>query len=295
MNIRKHPSGNEYLRAGNAWIRNFTKERVASLQIGHLFSEQDYQLVLRNEEMNKNKPMVSDEVLSFKKVLIVSDGYKFAERHKIISKLPKDVCVLAINKAMRKWSLLSQNTPISDRRTINAYVINNPYKEAVDFLPSKESRYYPTCVSSTRTNNDFIRSYLGDVYMYRPTFENTFGYDTPEKYHIDDYRNPVCAAIGLAYRFGVEKLMLMCCDDSFEDRREGAIHLLNGLWTYEPLIRSHEIIDANLYWLTHQEDKEVKVVDYSSGPEYVNAAYINNDEDVCSFFVDQVEGTPDEQ
>lgn len=294
MKIRKHASGNEYIHAGNVWVRNFTKKNVAAVQLGHLFEPDDYGIVLKNEQLNSMKPRISDESIRFKNVVIVSDGYGFKDRHKLISKMPKDVCVIAVNKALNKWELLSSTTPPAERRTINAYVINNPYKSSLGYLPAKNSKYFPTCVASIRTSHEFVSKYVGDVYTYMPTFENTFGFDTPERYHIDDYRNPVCAAIGLAYQFGVEKLMLMCCDDSFEDQREDAVQLHNGLWTYKPLMRSHEIIDANLYWLTHQEENEVKVVDYSSGPEYVNAAYIESGEDAYSFFQNQVEGTPNE-
>jgi hypothetical protein len=58
------------------------------------------------------------------------------------------------------------------------------------------------------------------------------------------------------------------------------------LWTYEPLIKSHAIIDANFHWLKKQEDKEVVISDYSDGPEYKNAVYINNDNAACAFFTD---------
>jgi hypothetical protein len=43
------------------------------------------------------------------------------------------------------------------------------------------------------------------------------------------------------------------------------------------------------------EDREVKVVDYSSGADYVNAVYIKSEEEALNFFRDQEEGTPDVQ
>ncbi len=293
MIIKNHPSGNEYIFSGDTWVRNFTKQTIAAIQISNLFQQSDYGIVLKNEQLNKNLPKISDEKINFKKIVIVSDGYDFDKKHLLISKFPKDVCVLAVNKALQKWKLLTTSNA-EDARTINAYVINNPYAEAINFLPNKGSQYFPTCIASTRTNHDFIAKYKGDIYLYRPTFETSFSFDTPELYHIDDYRNPICAAIGLAYRFGVEKLMLMCCDDAYKNKRQGTVQMPNGLWTYPPHLRSQEIIDANLHWLTHQENKEVKVVDYSSGLDYKNAAYIKDEGEVCSFFIDQVEGTPNE-
>ncbi|MEN6293391.1 MAG: hypothetical protein ABFD07_15430, partial [Methanobacterium sp.] len=216
------------------------------------------------------------------------------EKQKILAKLPKDVCILAVNRALNKWGLFNSKTPVEFRRTINAFVVNNPYKDAITYLPPNDSKYFPTCVASTRTNYDFLKRYSGDVYCYQPTLEEKFGLKSSEKYCIDDYRNPICAAIGLAYQMGVQKLMLFCCDDSFKENRHNSVQLPNGLYSYKPLLRSYEIIDANLYWLTHQEDVKVEVANYSSGLEYANAAYIKNEKDVISFFADFLEGATNE-
>lgn len=294
MRIKTHPSGNEYIRAGDVWVRNFTKSNLAPLQVTHMFQPEDYARVLQNQEMNKNHPKISNETVIFKKVVIVSDGHKFDERHKLISKLPRDVAILAVNEAMRKWGLMHPKMEPAERRTINAYVCNNPYPQAMTFLPSKDNKYYPTCIASVRANFEFLKKYLGDVYTYMPTSEEKFGHEAKEEYYIDDYRNPICAAIGLAHHFGVQKLMLLCCDESFEEKRDFAVELKNGLWTYPQHLKSQEIIDANLYWLTHQEEKEVKVADYSSGADYTNAAYITTMEEALDFFQDQEEGTSDD-
>jgi|694.fasta_scaffold13122_5 hypothetical protein len=295
MNIKKHPSGNEYIYAGEVWVRNFTKKNIAPLQLDCLFSEDDMSLVLKNEQLNLNYPRVSDENLNFSKICIVSDGYLFEERQKILAKLPKDVCILAVNRALAKWGLYDAKTPLEYRRTINAFVVNNPYKDAITYLPSKNAKYYPTCVASTRTNFDFLKRYAGDVYCYRPAIEERFGINTPESYYIDDYRNPICAAIGFAFQMNVKKLMLFCCDDSFVEPRDNAVRLQNGLYCYKPLLRSHDIIDANLYWLTHIEENEIVVSNYSSGLDYSNAAYIKDEREVISFFTDSSEGTTYEQ
>ena len=290
MLIRKYPNGNEYLRADNTWVRNFTKENFSPKEINKFFNKNDYGLIYKNEQINQKFPKISDEKLVFKKIVIISDGYKFDEKHLFLGKLPKDVCVLAVNNALKKWKLLSEETLPENKRTINGYVINNPYKEALNFLPYKNSLYFPACISSTRTNLEFTKKYKGDVYVYKPSSEQDFGFDSNESYHIEDYRNPICAAIMLAYQFGVEKLMLACCDDSFEDKRDAAIELKNGLYTYEPLLKSQSIIDAVLYWLTHQEDRKVSVSDYSAGVNYQNAQYITNEENACSFFEKNMEG-----
>lgn len=289
MRIKTAISSNEYIRAGGVWVRNFTKKGISGINISHMYDKVDFQLILKNEEKNKRLPKISEEVLDFKKVLIVSDGYQFKDRHKIIKNLPKDVCVLTVNGALKAWNLSNKNVPIEQRRNINAHIVNNPFLESLMSLPEKESSYYPTCIASIRTNFEFCQRYQGNTYIYIPTPERVFGYSRNETYFIDDYRNPICAAIGLAYQFDVRKLLLMCCDDSQEESKPQMVQLENGLWTYPHHLRSQEIIDGNLYWLTHQNDKEVKVGDFSSGNKYKNAVYISSEQDVLDFFVDQEE------
>lgn len=276
MNIKKSLN-NEYIQGGGVWVRNFALNSHTPFSESHLHNTEDYDMLVANEQVNSEKPKIADEKIVFQKVLIVSDGYNFEQRHKIIEKIPKDVCVLAINGALKDWKLVG-------KRSINAYVVNNPYPECMRYLP-KTNGYYPICVSSIRTNKNFTKAYKNDVYIYCPTPDKNFGFQYTEKYFIDDYRNPVCAAIGLAYQFGVQKLMLMCCDESFKDRRDFAVQLKNGLWTYPQHIRSREIIDSNLYWLTHQRDKEVTVVDFSDGGDYSNASYITEEKDAIDFFL----------
>ena len=289
MRIKTTLSSNEYIRAGGVWVRNFTKKGISPIGLSHMYEKTDFQSVLKNEEKNKRLPKISEEVLRFRNVLIISDGYQFGERHKIIKNLPKDVCVLTVNGALKAWKLSSRTFSIEERRNINAHVINNPYRESLMSLPEKESAYYPTCIASIRTHFEFCQRYRGNTYVYLPTPEKTFGYSRNETYFIDDYRNPICAAIGLAYQFDVRKLLLMCCDDSQKEQKSQMVQLENGLWTYPHHIRSQEIIDGNLYWLTHQEGKEVKVGDFSSGNKYQNSVYISSEQDVLDFFVDQEE------
>jgi len=271
---------NEYIFAGGMWVRNFTKSDAQWVNINKLVKSNDHLTVINNELLNKTlgHANIADESFAAPKLVIVSDGYKFDERHKFLAKAP-DVTVVAINRALAKWKLLDP------MRAINAYLVNNPYQECLSYLPRK-SKYYPICVASSRTNTDFLRQYQGNVYLYDPTPETTFGYNRSQKYFLDDYRNPVCAAIGLAHRLKAKKVMLLCCDDSFEDERAAAEKLPNGLWSYPQHRMCHDIVDANLYWLTHQEDNEVKVADYSSGPKYNNAVYIDNEEAALSFFAD---------
>ena len=266
-------------------MRNFTNG-IVPLSLNYMFSKDDYQEVFSNIAKNITYSKISDEAISFDKIVIVSDGFNFKEIHHIIRDFPEDVAVLAVNGALRYWELMSADT--SNNKSINGYVVNNPYTECLRYLPKSHMQYYPTCLSSSKTNYEFLNKYQGDVYVYEPSPEDNFGTGKKRKsaYYIDDYRNPVCAAIGLAYQFGVNKLMLLCCDDSFKNERDYAVQLENGLWSYPQHIRCQEITDANLYWLTHQEDVEVNVADYSSGPKCLNALYIKEKEEARRFFED---------
>jgi hypothetical protein len=151
-------------------------------------------------------------------------------------------------------------------------------------LPKKNS-VLPKCIASPRTNHEFLENYRGTKMRYYPVNEHdykTLG-EKEVRWQIDDYRNAICAAIGLSYKFGVEKLLLLCCDDSFKDSREGSIQLENGLWIYPQHQIAHELIEANLHWLSSQNYKEISIKNFSSGPNYNNAPYIEED-NIASFF-----------
>jgi hypothetical protein len=113
--------------------------------------------------------------------------------------------------------------------------------------------------------------------------------DDKQAYHIDDYRNPVCAAIDLAFRFEARRIMLLCCDDSFKDPRDAAEELENGLYTYPQHLRLQDIIDAKAFWLNQYKDRKIKVCDYSAGRKYDNITYINTDEQALEFFTKEDE------
>lgn len=284
MRIKKDlKTRNEYIFAGGLWIRNFTKADAQYVNINQMVKSQDRSVIIKNDSSNRTLGLanIANERFRAPKVVIVSNGYKFEERCQFLRKLP-DVVVIAINRALAKWPLMNEEP----RRPINAYVVNNPYSECMSYLPKA---YFPVCVASQRTKTEFLKQYKGNVFLYEPTPETNFGYSGTAPYFIDDYRNPVCAAISLAYRLGVQRIMLLCCDDSFESERPAAEQLKNGLWTYPHHKVSHDIVNAHLYWLTHQENNEVLVADYSSGPEYEQAVYIKDEEEALKFFTEDAD------
>jgi len=53
MLIRKYPNGNEYLRADNTWVRNFTKENFNPKEINKFFNKNDYGLIYKIKNFRK--------------------------------------------------------------------------------------------------------------------------------------------------------------------------------------------------------------------------------------------------
>ncbi len=280
MRIRKDvATRNEYISAGGMSVRNFTRTAVDPVSRDHLVDRPDFALMVDNITRNDTLriPNIADEDIYFEKILVVNDGYGFADRHEALVALPPDVMIIAVNRALASWKL--HQPP--HRKSINLYVVNNPYADCCRFLPTT---HFPTCAASSRTNHDFLRRYKGRLYAYEPTPSRDFGLERRASYYVDDYRNPICAAIGLAYRFGVTRLGLYGCDESYDTPRDGMVELDNGLHTYPQHLRVHEIVDANLYWLTHQEEREVIAADLGSGPDHANALNLDSVDELVSFF-----------
>lgn len=280
MRIKHHKNRNSYiLSESGVWVRDLTKTNTPFIDINDLTNNADQTILLNNEIQNKilNLINIDTENFSFTKALIISDGYNFHEYHKLLYELPEDVHIIAVNGALAKWSLVGPNCEPDKKRVINYYLINNPYEESLRFLP-KKNKYYPPAIASFWANHDFISFYSqkGDVYEYSPCESTSFSsaMQSSSQYYLDDYRNPVCAALSFAYKCGADKIGFFCCDDSFIDKREGSIKLENGLYTYPQHYKAHSIIDAMLYWIKNDKYNDMEIVDCSSGFEYKNAKKI---------------------
>lgn len=275
--IKKHDNGNEYLLTEDGiWVRNFTK-KASPIDINSLTNKQEYGMLVENEIKNNMLDLaeLDTHLVSFESAVIVSDGYDFDRKHKLLMDLPSDIAVIATNRALAKWNCKCK---------IDYFVINNPYPECSLQMPQ---RYFPKCVASSKTNPDFIREYDeqgGLIYKYSPVAEAHFS-PTPNRSIcvIDDYRNPICAAIGLVYSLSVKKLLLYCCDDAFNTDRPGAEQLSNGLYIYPQHRLSHRIIEANLYWYNRKQKSKITLGDHSNGPEYSEVPYIT-EKDIVKFF-----------
>lgn len=277
--VKKHSNGNLYcLTSENKWVRNFADENKIYADINSTIKPQDHFIFLENETINTHQkfPWIDSESFSFSDVVIVSDGYGFKEKQNILEDLPRSVLLIGVNGALAKWT--------SKKRSLDFYVVNNPYQECMNFFP-KNLRNFPRCIASCRTNHEFLSNYDGIVYRYYPVNEATYSSvgNAQVAWQIDDYRNPICASIGLAYRFGVERLLLFCCDNSFDDERPGSVLLENKLRTYPQHVIAHSLIEGNIFWLSNQTYWNVEINDHSSGPTFECAPYIDV-ENVSYFF-----------
>lgn len=261
--------GHEYVRTpGGVWVRNFTKGSKTAPDINNLTTPEERGMLLRNrvDNLAANRYLQRMEAWHRPKVVVVSDGHNFKRGLDALRSLPPDVTVIGVNRSLAKWD--------HGGRKMDLYLANNPYQECMLNLP-RRAVAWPPCLASTRVYPEFLANYGGHVLAYEPACEENFGWEVDSgAFRLDDYRNPVCAAVHLAERWGVERLALLCCDDSFAEERPAAVPAKNGLWCYPAHRSAHEVVDAMLGWMVRSGKREVAVADASEGPDCVSAEYI---------------------
>ena len=279
MRIKKYKKNEYILSKDGVWVRNLCSSEK-NFDINN-FYEKEKQICLTNEFENIKKSLNNINLNNnVPDIVICSDGFGWKEKQFILSKIPNSrVKIIGTNGSLREWLMVGS---LSDtKRVMNHYLINNPYEEALSYLPTNHS-YYPSLISSIRTNYNFINSYRNsDVYWYTPPREDNYSIPKNKiQNSLDDYRNSICAAVSFAYKIGAKKIFLLCCDESFKDHRSASIKMENGLYQYEQQIMSQNILDKQFYWL---KKNNVEIFDCSSGIKYENATYIK-EEELISFF-----------
>lgn len=280
MRVKKFKN-NEYILEQGVWVRNPFKE-AREVDINSLAKEESI-LFLKNEFENIRTSylqMDDDFDLRMDKVVIASDGYGWEERQLCLGLLSnKDVKTIGVNGSLARWTMVGDGAKY--KRTMTFYLVNNPYPECMGYLP-RSHNYYPNIVASVRTYPKFLGSYRNQPFLYNPTPDADYCGVCQKEVNstLDDYRNPICAAISLAVKRGAKKILLLCCDESFKEERPGAEKMSNGMFQYPQQIKCQRIIDKQLYWL---KAGGVEVADCSSGIELANATYIEP-EGVCKFF-----------
>ena len=278
--IKQHKNNNQYLLTQSGyWIRDFNSHGLP-LDINHFVNKNEHILFANNEIgvlSHKIKSLDYNLLPKHDKIIIVSDGCDFNLFKSKLESIPQDVCIIGVNRTLAKWPV-NNSTPV---RRLNYFINNNPFIDALSYLP--KHNYWPNCLVSLKCNPKFISKYKGNLWYYQSTPEKDFESTENKGIRIDEYRNPICAAIHLSKLFRASKLALVCCDDVFKDNRPTAVQLPNGYWMYPQHQISHELIDGMLYWLTNNEDHAVQVISSSNGPEYKHAEYICMDK-LMEFF-----------
>lgn len=281
MRIKKHQSGNRYLLTPQGlWVRDFTRA-APFLDINRLTRPADHERLIRNHLANVARPgavYFDPHSSQARSVVIVGDGHEFQKKLAVLGRVPKNVTVIGIGRSLARWE---------GDRPLDFYVANNPYDECLSYLSARPGGK-PTCLASVRTCPDFVKKYRGRIELYHPAPEEGFdtrGAVTPVR--IDDYRNPLCAALGLAHRMGATRILLLACDEAFPDDRPAAVRLENGLFTYPQQLTTHGLVEGFAYWYRRQDGISVAVGDHSSGPNYKEIEYIT-EEDVRDFFLKEL-------
>jgi hypothetical protein len=210
--------------------------------------------------------------VSMENVVICSDGFGWQERQLALGKLDKRIRIVGVNGSLAKWRMVGDKAEV--KKSMAFYLVNNPYSECMGYLP-RTHRYYPNLVASTKTFPEFVKQYGSEPFFYKATKDlNYSGASADVSLSLDDYRNPVCAAISFALKLGARRIVLFCCDESFGEDRPNAVKMKNGLYQYPTQIMCQKVIDKQLYWV---RKAGIRVADCSSGIDYENAEYIDTD------------------
>lgn len=266
MLVKNHYNKNDYcLSSSGHWVRNFTKPIAKAIDINELIPPEDVKLILENEIKNdiKHYPIMEAESQIHENVLIIGDGLGHEETLAVIEELPANVAIIGVNGIFSKWS---------SKRKLNYYIVNNPYKECINYFPQSLS-YWPKCIASIRTYPKFLEAFQGKKFIYYPA--TTVGYSGVRcnyDYFIDDYRNPVCAALGIAYKFKAKRVVLASVLELFKQGRSGMERLNEETWFYPQQKMAHSLIDANLYWL---QKAKINVHYTQRSLDYKYATYIS--------------------
>jgi hypothetical protein len=240
LTLKKHLNQNEYAKVGKYWVRNFSAPSIKPWDINNFYYDVNLKEIIDNEMKNSrtNSSILENQVFSkYRNFLIVSDGYGF-DNHKNFSNLPPSVCLIVVNQAARLWEC---------SRLPDFFLINNPSKLCMTSYPT---RIFPQLIANKRTNNEFIKRYPNIVYFYDSVpdsyYQSVVNGDSAD--HIDDYRNPICAAIGIINRFAKGNIFLAFCSSAYSNKRDGMIEVSPEIYQYEPQRTADQLIDANLFF-----------------------------------------------
>lgn len=238
--IKIDSTRNEYIKVDDFWVRNYTKPNVVPKDINNLYEADEIKAIIENEIKNAkiSGPNLIEENLFYDNVVIVSDGAGFEDHKNLLNNIGSNFCVIAVNNAMRFWE---------SNRFPDFLLVNNPFDNITAQTPRNG---WPKLIASRRTNNKFVANYRNIKYFYDPTCDLKYQSPIAKKTngHIDDYRNPICAALGCAYYFQSKNIFLCYCSNAYKAERPGCEKIDENYWCYPQQITANKIINANLFW-----------------------------------------------
>jgi hypothetical protein len=238
--IKRHKNRNEYFKVDNYWVRNFGKEHVEIRDLNNFYEDTEYKQLISNEVNNAKLDFanISSENFTFENIVVVSDGFNFDEHQETIVELPTGTCIITVNQALRLWK--SSAYP-------EYYLICNTSDSAMSVLPNK---IFPKLFASRRTYGNFVKRYKNIGYFYDPvpdfTYQSPFSKESALL--IDDYRNPICAALGIAFNLRVSRIFLAYCSHAYKEHRDGTQKIGEGIFQYPQQKLADKIVDANIFW-----------------------------------------------
>lgn len=274
VTVKNLHHGNQYLNIEkNIWIRNFTLKHVDPIDINNLNQEEEIKTLIDNELTNNSFKLPKFEArdLSNKNVFIVSDGFGFDEINNILEKINiRNKFIILTNNSLKKWDNFNVLPDL--------FVENNPYKNALNNI---NSRIFPNCLLSSRIYPEFINLYkYKNINFYNPTPSLKFNslYKNEIKNYLDDYRNPICAAINYSFVCNAKNIYLLYCSEAMEKEKPSSVLHNDGIhFQYEQNKLSDKIIDGMIFW--YRKNNKFSNIFYSGlQKSFKFGTYINQED-----------------
>jgi hypothetical protein len=240
-------------------IRNFINQNHG-YDLNNLYSAQDIKSVIINEGSIKtmNLSGIDKENKFSATVAIVSDGFDIAKCENLINNLGRlGITVIGTNGCMTCKS-----------RVIPSVYLFNSVDNVSSWFPNT-LQVLPPCIVSVRSNPEFVKKYRSRnklMYTYVPTPNKNFGSNYFNSFYtVDDYRNPICAGINLAFRWQASRIILIAPHDLFSEERPGTKKIAQNIHIYPQQELAHSFIDGSLYWI---KEAGIETWVISSGPKF---------------------------
>jgi hypothetical protein len=245
VTIKNLHKGNQYLNVEkNVWVRNFTLKNILPIDINNLNQEEEIKTFINNQLINNmfKLPKFEAKDLSNKNVFIVSDGFGFENINNILENINiKNKFIILTNNSLKKWN--------NFKVLPDLFIENNPYKNSLNNINPK---IFPNCLLSKRIYPEFINSCKSkNISFYDPIPSLNFNsmYKNEINAYLDDYRNPICAAINYCFLCNAKNINLLYCSEGMDKERPASYLHNDGIhYQYNQNKLSDKIINGMIFW-----------------------------------------------